>query len=289
MYEVVRRIAEGFSLFEVCSVLQVSRSAYYAWRGGKTHQHRGQKAEVSEHIEAIFIEHRRRYGSRRIQAELKDLGFQSGRHQIRKRLREKGLKAIQPRSFVPKTTQHNPALQRNPNLLLDQQLPEAVNQIWVGDITYIPLTDGRWLYLAVWMDLYSRRIVGWYLGRTLEAVIVSRSFEKALGLRRPTPGLIVHSDGGKQYQAQAFRALLSTPGCRQSMTRVDNHYDNAFIESLFSRFKAELLQGKAFTDYDQAHDAIFEYIEAYYNRKRRHSSLQYLAPETFEKNQVKEL
>ena len=270
-------------------MLSVSRSGFYAWRQGKTHQVNGRKAEVAEQVEQVFTEHLRRYGTRRIQAELKARGLQVSRHQIRKRLREKGLKAIQPRSFVPKTTQNNPALMRSPNLLLARESPRTVNQIWVGDITYIPLTNGRWCYLAVWMDLFSRRIVGWHLGQTLEAVIVIRSFEKALLLRQPTSAVIVHSDGGKQYQAQAFRALLRRHGFEQSMTRLDNHYDNAFVESLFSRFKAELLQGKAFTDYEQAHDQIFEYIEAYYNRKRRHSSLQYMAPETFENNQVKEL
>lgn len=285
----IGRLATDFSVEKVCGVLSVSRSGFYAWKAGKTHHLNGHKAEVGQHIEQIFTEHRRRYGTRRIQAELKALGFQVGRHQIRKCLREKGLKAIQPRSFVPKTTHHNPALERSPNLLLERELPKAIDQVWVGDITYIPLTDGRWLYLAVWMDLFSRRIVGWHLGRTLEAVIVIRSFEKALTWRQPAPGMLVHSDGGKQYQAQAFRTLLRPRGLEQSMTRVENHYDNSFIESLFSRFKAELLQGKAFTDYQQAHAAIFEYIEAYYNRKRRHSSILYMSPEAFEKNQVKEL
>lgn len=284
----MRQIAPGFSIWEVCQALSVSRSAYYAYLQGKTHHHRGAKADIADRVEEVFVEHRRRYGSRRIQAELKDSGHVAGRYQVRKRMQEKGLKAIQPRSFVPKTTQNNPALQRSPNLLLDFGVVHAPNNVWVGDITYLPLAEGSWLYLAVWMDLFSRLIVGWQLGQTLQAFIVVRSFQQALDRRRPPSGLLVHSDGGKQYQAQAFRNLLQRHGCRQSMTRVDNHYDNASIESLFSRFKAELLGPKAFDNYQQAHEAIFEYIEVYYNRKRRHSSLNYMAPNTFEINHVKE-
>jgi putative transposase len=288
VYKVIGHIAEGFSLMDVCRVLGISRSAYYAYLQGKTHRHRGSKAALAGRIEAIFGEHRQRYGSRRIRAELRALGFAVGRFQIRKRLREKGLKAIQPRAFVPKTTQPNPNLQRSENLLLKGEKPGGINQVWVGDITYIPLQGGRWLYLAVWMDLYSRRIVGWSLDWTLEAILVHRSLEKAFAWRRPPPGLIIHSDGGGQYLARDFRTLIRRHACRQSMTRVDNHYDNAFIESLFSRFKAELLRGKAFDDYEHAHAEIFEYIEAYYNRKRRHSSLDYKSPEAFE-NHVNEL
>lgn len=275
----------------VCAVLGVSRSAFYAYQQGKSYQLRGDKAEVAERIEQIFSDHRARYGTRRIQAELKDLGFDVGRYQIRQRLREKGLKAIQPRSFVPKTTQTNPNLARSPNLLLAQGMPVRINRVWVGDITFIPLLGGGWLYLAVWMDLRSRRIVGWQLGRTLEAVLVVRSFEKAWYSRRPERGVLVHSDGGGQYASIEFRRLLQRLNCPQSMTRKDNHYDNSFIESLFSRFKAELQllrHGRAFRDYEQAHAEIFDYIEAYYNRKRRHSSLAYKAPETFENNQVNE-
>lgn len=288
MYEVIRQMAAGFPLIEVCQALCVSRSAYYAYLQGKTHRLRARKTRLAESVEQIFEEHRRRYGSRRIQAELKNSGHAAGRYQVRKRMREKGLKAIQPRSFVPKTTQNNPALLRSPNLLLDVGTVGASNQVWVGDITYLPLADGNWLYLAVWMDLYSRMIVGWQLSQTMQAIIVVRSFQQALCRRRPPGGLLVHSDGGKQYQAQAFRTLLKHHGCRQSMTRVDNHYDNAFIESLFSRLKAELLGPKPFENYQQAHEAIFEYIEVYYNRKRRHSALNYMAPNTFENNQVKE-
>jgi transposase InsO family protein len=195
---------------------------------------------------------------------------------------EQGLKAIQPRSFVPKTTQTNPNLLRSENLLLQMDKVNQINLVWVGDITYLPLMNGGWAYLATWMDLFSRLIVGWKIGLSLNAELVIRSFEKAMIRRQYPSGLIVHSDGGGQYMDLEFRRMLALNNCRQSMTRVDNHYDNAFAESLFSRLKAELLRNRPFENLEQTQDRVFEYIETYYNRKRRHSALNYKSPENFE-------
>jgi putative transposase len=277
--------ARTYPVQELCRVLGVSRSAYYAWRSGQSYRLKDSKAQVSQKIKAVFEEHLGRYGGRRIQAELKDQGMSVGRYQIRNRLKEQGLKAIQPRSFVPKTTQTNPNLCRSPNLLLDREPVSQINQVWVGDITYIPLINNEWCYLATWMDLYSRRIVGWDLRSSMPAQLVIHSLQKALNWRRPHPGLIVHSDGGGQYMDADFRALLGKR-YRQSMTRVDNHYDNAHAESLFSRFKAELIQKGAFISLQDAHTAIFEYIEVYYNRKRRHSAIDYFSPVNFESHKL---
>ena len=240
------------------------------------------KAHVGHLVGSIFDAHQQRYGTRRIEAELKDIGVQAGRWQIRSRMTEQGLKAIQPRSFVPKTTKTNPNLLRSENLLLQMDQVNQINLVWVGDITYLPLPNGRWAYLATWMDLCSRLIVGWKISLSLSAELAIRSFEKALQRRKPPPSLIVHSDGGGQYMDTDFRQLLIKNKCRQSMTRVDNHYDNAFAESLFSRFKAELLRGGIFLDLDNALAATFEYIEAYYNPIRRHSALNYRSPQKFE-------
>lgn len=273
--------AKVYPLQELCRVLEVSRSAYYAWRSGQSYRLKDSKAEISQRVKSVFEEHLGRYGSRRIQAELKDQGLSVGRYQIRNRLKEQGLKAIQPRSFVPKTTQTNPNLCRSPNLLLDMEPVSQINQVWVGDITYIPLINSGWCYLATWMDLYSRLIVGWNLRPSMQAQLVIQSLQKALNWRRPPPGLIVHSDGGGQYMDAEFRALIGKR-YRQSMTRVDNHYDNAHAEALFSRFKAELVQKGAFISLQDAHTAIFEYIEVYYNRKRRHSAIDYFSPANFE-------
>ncbi len=263
-------------------MLGVNRAAYYKWLGGKSYGLKEKKAVVSHLVASVFEEHEQRYGSRRIEAELKARGIEAGRWQIRSRMAEQGLKAIQPRSFVPKTTQTNPNLLRSENLLLQMDKVNRVNWVWVGDITYLPLVNGGWAYLATWMDLFSRLIAGWKIDLSLNAELVIRSFEKAMIRRQPPSGLIIHSDGGGQYMDREFRKMLALNNCRQSMTRVDNHYDNAFAESLFSRFKAELLRNRPFESLEQAQDRIFEYIEAYYNRKRRHSALNYKSPENFE-------
>jgi putative transposase len=266
----------------LCQVLSVSRSAYYAYIEGKSHQLSESKGVVSAEVKTIFQAHLRRYGSRRIVAELRDKGFNVGRFTVRSRMQEQGLKAIQPRSFVPKTTQPNPLLRRSENLLLDLSPPSEVDRVYVGDITYIPMADGSFTYLATWMDLYSRYIVAWALKTHMEASLVFEALKKAFAKRQPPKGIIIHSDGGGQYMDIEFRIWLSDNNAEQSMTRKDNHYDNAHAESLFSRFKAELMQQGTFDSFDDAQTAIFEYIELYYNPIRRHSALGYLSPKKFE-------
>ena len=171
-------------------------------------------------------------------------------------------------------------------LLEEDNLPIAPYQVIVGDITYLPNKEsdyGKWLYLATWQDLYSRRIVGWQLERHMEESIVINSLEKVIKAIQPKRGFIVHSDGGSQYSSKQFRSLLKTHHFRQSMTRKDNHYDNAQAESLFSRFKAELLDGGIFHGLEEAQSRIFEYIDGYYNTIRRHSSLGNISPLEFER------
>jgi putative transposase len=180
----------------LCQVLSVSRSAYYAYIEGKSHQLSESKGVVSAEVKTIFQAHLRRYGSRRIVAELRDKGFNVGRFTVRSRMQEQGLKAIQPRSFVPKTTQTNPLLRRSENLLLDLSPPSEVDRVYVGDITYIPMSDGSFTYLATWMDLYSRYIVAWALKTHMEASLVFEALKKALAKRQPPKGIIIHSDGG---------------------------------------------------------------------------------------------
>jgi putative transposase len=267
----------------MCALLEVSRSSFYDWQQGKTHLFKAEKSRVDQQVKVVFDENKRRYGSRRIEAELKGMGLDAGRYQIRRRMKEQGLKAIQPRSFVPKTTQTNPNLLRSPNLLLEMDKVEGVDKVWVGDITYLPMADGSWTYLATWMDLFSRLIVGWKISASLEASIALDSLKKGIMRRQPKPGLMIHTDGGGQYMDIDFRQMLADHKFLQSMTRVENHYDNAFAESVFSRFKAELVQGVPFENLNQARSKIFEYIEVYYNRKRRHSALGYESPENFEK------
>ena len=265
----------------MCKVLNVSRSSYYAYVNGQTHRIKSNKQLLLNEVKDIFENHKRRYGSRRIREELKDKGFEIGLYRVRRMMAEQGLEAIQPRRFVPRTTQSHPSLQRSPNLLLEAPFPQAPNKVIVGDITYLP-TSANWLYLSVWMDLFSRKIVGWRVDDHLKASLVILALQQVIRNRQPSPGLIVHSDGGGQYGSVAFRNLLNRHKFCQSMTRKDNHYDNAFAESLFSRFKAELLTGKVFENLQEARLKSFEYIEGYYNTIRKHSSLGYRSPDQFE-------
>ena len=185
------------------------------------------------------------------------------------------------RSFVPRTTDSNLAVRAAPNRLLGQPAPTAPNRVWVGDITYLPHQGGGWLYLAVWLDRCSRKIVGWDVRDTMPEDLVSEALRRALVVRRPRAGLVVHSDQGSQYTATRFKDLLARHGAVQSMSRRGNCYDNAHAESFWSRFKAELLDGGRFPGLTEAELEISHHI-AYYNAERRHSALGYQAPNHFE-------
>ena len=236
----------------------------------------------SERVKKVFEEHRRRYGALRVSKELQAQGLRIGRHQTTTLMKAQGLVAIQPKSYVPKTTNSDHRLGRNRNLLLERASPCHPNEVFVGDITYIPMADGSFLYLATWQDMFSRKIVGWELADNMRSRLVMSALGKAIDRRNLPEGLIVHSDGGGQYASEEFRKLLRDHGFLQRMTRRDNHYDNAMAESLFSRFKAELIGKGVFESYEDAYTEIFEYIEIYYNRKRRHSGIDYQIPELFE-------
>lgn len=246
-------------------------------------------AQLQESVREIFYRHSRRYGSRRIEAELKSEGVEIGRHRIRRMMRDEGLRAIQPKRFVPKTTDSGHNLGYSENLLIGMKLPpEKPNEVIVGDITYLPLQDGSFVYLATWADLFSRLVMGWQVQDNLQESLILVAFEKALTRRGNLRGAIVHSDRGGQYAAGQFRSLLKASGCRQSMSRAEESYDNAYAESLFSRYKAELLEGGAFSDLEEARLETFNYIEGYYNRVRRHSSLGYVSPEEYERKYFEE-
>lgn len=261
--------------------MQVSRSAYYEYLEPEEQNDHQQLLE--EKVVEVFWEHKRRYGIRRICAELKDKGTRVGKFKCRRIMQSRELKAIQPRSFVPRTTQSRHPYAISPNLLMDRTPPKRPGEVWVGDITYIPLSGGRWAYLATWMDRYSRKIVGWQLEAHMREELVIGALNKALNshsLNRQ--GLIVHSDRGGQYAGKEFRRLLQKKSILQSMSRADDPYDNAFAESYFSRLKAELLQDGAFDSLEDARTEIFEYIEMYYNTRRKHSSLNYQSPMEYE-------
>lgn len=266
---------------EVFRVLSVDKSSFYRW--AKERQLRKEKDMLEDRIDKVFWRHGRKYGSRRIYHEMLDEGFSVGRHRIRRVMREKGLKAIQPRSFVPRTTNSSHSLGYSPNLLLGMKLPpDKPLEVIVGDITFLPLQGGGWCYLATWTDLFSRRVLGWAVQDSMTEDLIIKAFEMLLGQVKLPPGCIVHSDRGGQYASKKFRELLNLHGCQQSMSRAGETYDNAFAESLFSRYKAELLEGGSFADTEEARMETFQYIDGYYNTLRRHSSIGYKSPLAFE-------
>lgn len=268
------------SLATTCEVLDVSRSAYYAWRKGEPSARARRDEELVPWVRAVFWKHCRRYGARRIADELVDLGQLCGPRRVAKLLKSQGLRAIQPKSFVPKTTDSRHGLGYSPNLLLESPGPTGINQLWVGDITYVPLRGGVFSYLAMLMDRYSRSIVGWRLDENMTEELVLPALRMAIRRRQPPAMLIHHTDRGGQYAGARYRALLRRAAFRQSMSRAANCYDNAFMESCFGTIKTEL----EMTEYENHRSALLtigEYID-YYQTERKHSALGYLTPEQFE-------
>jgi transposase InsO family protein len=268
----------GAGVRRICSVLSLPRSSYYqASQPTKTEL---EDQQIGDLIEQIFHKHRRRYGYRRIQDDLKDLEIKCGPARVRRIMKQRGLYAIQPKNYVPRTSDGR-ADQPSPNLLLDREGPSRINEVWVGDITFIPTAAG-WRYLAVVIDLYSRRVVGWCLSDHLRADLVNEALRRALRSRTRNQELIFHSDRGSQYGSRSFRDLLRNAGITQSMSRRANPYDNAWTESFMGTLKSEMLQGSRFIDDHDAWTEIFSYIDGYYNTVRKHSSLGYLSPSKFE-------
>ena len=267
----------------MCKTLSISRSCYYAYLKVGNIGKEQERKDIEEQVIKTFTGHRRRYGIRRMVPELRDLGLNIGHYKVRGILRRYGFNAIQPRSFVPRTTNSSHPYPISANLLQGRAFPTLINQVWVGDITYIPLKGGTWGYLATWMDLFSRKVTVWQLYDHMREELVMEAFKKSWGNRNAKEGLIIHSDRGGQYAGKKFRKLLSGHSLLQSMSGKDNPYDNAFMESHFSKVKAELLQGGVFDNLEDAQTEIFEYIEMYYNSIRRHSSLGYISPMAFER------
>jgi len=270
---------EEYPRREVLRLLKVDKSSYYRRRQEKRQV---KEDRVGDKVKEIFLKHKQRYGSRRIHAEMRAEGYEICRHAVRRRMNEYGLKAIQPRSFVPRTTNSQHSWGYSPNLLLERGHPTKPLEVIVGDITYLPLRSGKWCYLATWSDLYTRQVLGWAVREDMTAELVAQAFEMIIRRTKIPAGCIVHSDRGSQYASTRFRDLLRSNSCDQSMSRTGETYDNAFAESFFSRFKAEVLQGGTFFDVEEAWLESFIYIEGYYNTKRRHSSLGYKSPNAFE-------
>lgn len=270
----------NFPISMMCSALGVSRSGFAAFDTRPVSAHTRTDAKLAVEITEIFNQKRKRYGSPRIWVELQNRGQKHSRKRVARLMQAQALCARSKRRFK-KTTIVDPSAQPAPNLLDRQFHQEEPNIVWVSDITYIWTLEG-WLYLAAFLDLFSRIIAGWEVSDTLDAEMCVRAFEGAVVRRSPPPGLLVHSDRGCQYTSVAFQASVLRSGGIQSMSRKGNCWDNAAMESFWSSLKAELEQSVPETRAD-ARRRIFEFIEAFYNPSRLHSSLGYLSPVQFEK------
>jgi putative transposase len=278
-------LRDGFTAASVCDLLEVSRSGFYAWRSLQESQRTEQDRELLPVIEEVFWHHRRRYGARRIAVELSSRGIACGVARVSRLMKTAGFLAIQPKSYRPQTTQSRHRLGYNQNLLVVRAAPQRLNEVWVGDITYIPLatrtSSGRFGYLALLMDLCSRRIVGWEYGSSMTDDLVLGALRRAIGERQPRPGLIHHTDRGGQYASKRYRDVLRRAEMLQSMNKAENCYDNAFMESCFGTVKTEL-ELVEYADGPEAVRDLTAYIR-YYNGERRHSSLGYVSPAEFER------
>ncbi len=269
-----------FELAEMCEVLAVSVSGYRAWkRGGTPERKRLTDAQMLALIRAIHAELKGAYGSPRITEELRARGFPASKERVERLMRENGIRARHKRRYKA-TTDSKHDLPVAPNLLDRNFMPTAPNRVWTADLTYIR-TDEGWLYLAVVLDLFNREVVGWSIKPRMTADIVIDALTMAWFRRKPEPGLIHHSDRGSQYASHAFQARLAEYGMVCSMSRKGNCWDNAPTESFFNSLKNERVHGTHYRTRAEAIADLFDYIEPFYNRKRRHSTLGYVSPARF--------
>ena len=271
---------DEFPVTLMCKVLDVSPSGYYAWRQRPPSAREMANRELYKKIETVYNDNHGVYGSPRIYRELKDQGIACSENRIARLMRLRGLRAKQSKRFKS-TTKRNVAHPAAPNLLKRDFEAQQPDQKWVADITYIATLEG-WLYLATILDLYTRRIVGWAMSDRMTSDLTMSALKMAVQQRQPGVGLIHHSDQGSQYTDQMYRALLKDYGIRASMNSVGSWYDNAPMESFFGTLKSEWVHHAIYHTRNQARADVFFYIESFYNRRRRHSALDYLSPEAYE-------
>jgi len=276
------RLKTEFSKAELCQALEISSSGFLTHQQKDQRPRRQQDRELVALMEPIFRQSRHTYGSPRLCAALRQAGQRCGKNRVHRLMRQQRWRARQKRRFRPRTTDSRHALPIAANRLAQSAPPTGPNQVWQSDITYIPTAQG-WTYLAVTLDRFSRRVVGWQLSATLETPLVTEALTRAQRERRPRPGLLHHSDRGVQYASSACRALLATYQMEPSMSRRANCYDNALVESFFATLKAECFGEQEPLNQQQARLMIFDYIETFYNPKRLHSALGYQSPVDFEK------
>jgi putative transposase len=277
----IRDHREAFPVAALCAVLGVSRGGFYAW--GRRPPAAGdlRRTELVGRIRAAHSESRATYGSPRVFRALKGAGVACCQNTVAKLMKSEGIRSKSKRPVRVRTTdsRHDHPVAAN---VLDRAFyPERADEVWTADITYVPTGEG-WLYLAVVMDLFSRRIIGWSTADHLRAELTCDALEMALTHRRPNGELLHHSDRGAQYASGAYQGILAGHGIEPSMSRAGNCHDNAVTESFFSTLKGELTHHESYADREEARRSLFEYIEVFYNRKRLHSTLGYRSPADYE-------
>jgi len=265
----------------MCRVLDVSRSGYYSWTWREESEKEKEDKQLLKRIEKLYKKHKGRYGAPRIAKDLKAEGERCGVHRTARIMRDHNIKAKTKKKFKV-TTNSKHKLPIAPNLLEQDFLVSKPDRVWVSDITYIWTKQG-WLYLCTVIDLYSRKVVGWSMNKRMTKALVITALKQAYIRRRPRKKLIFHSDRGSQYASIEFREWLATYSMIQSMSGKGNCYDNAVAESFFHTLKTELVYWEVYQTREQAKQSIFEYIEVYYNRERRHSFIYYFSPDDFER------
>jgi transposase InsO family protein len=269
------------SVNQACAVMKVSRAAYYAWRRQQPSKRVQEDRQLTEKVQAIFDGSRQTYGAPRVHQALRQAGTRCGRKRVARLMSEQNLQGRHRRRWK-RTTVADPEAKITAEDLIGRQFqPAELDVCWAGDITYVWTWEG-WMYLATVIDLGSRRVVGWAMADHMRAELVCEALEMAIGRRRPGPGLIFHSDRGSQYTSKQFRELLKKHAVRQSVSRPRQCWDNAVVEAFWSTLKVELVHRHVWATRAQARQAVFEWIEAFYNRQRLHSSLGYRTPAAYE-------
>ena len=270
-----------FPISRMCRTLDVSQSGFFAWRNRPACQRQRQDMVHLAHIRTVFALSNGTYGSPRMHRDLIDEGHQIGRHRTARLMRENSLVARQKRRFK-RTTDSEHAWPVAPNLIAQDFVADAPDRKWGADISYIWTAEG-WLYLAIVLDLFSRRVVGWATSDRLKRDLAVEALRRALAARNPAPGLVHHSDRGSQYCSVDYQALLRKRGILISMSGRGNCYDNAMVETFFKTIKSELIWPVAWQSRQQAKNAVARYIDGFYNPVRRHSSLDFQSPIAFER------
>lgn len=281
-YEFVKDNEGRFEIEQMCIAMEVRRSGYYCWRSRASCARRIEDEGIKGAILKVHQQAKGRYGHRPIHRHLKDEGIDCGRDRALRLMREMGIKSTQSKRFKPLKTNSNHPYGYSPNLLKENGNPTGIDEVWVADTTYLPTLAG-WMYLATVMDLYSRRLLGWSVSIHNDTQLVGSALEAAAMTRGTLrAGIVHHSDRGSTYASDAYQKLLSKLGMKPSMSAKGNCYDNAAMESFFGRFKTSTIGGRHFADESELRATVFEYIEIFYNRYRKHSSLNYQNPIQFE-------